>query len=72
MGVTQSSDPAVLEWFANVNKAFLADLVIDLVRIGAGDECLDGMDLVRALKEADEPIREVRARAVRKARKGAE
>lgn len=64
--LTQSSDPAVLEWLANVNKAFLADLVIDLVRVREGCEELDGEALVVALTDAAHPIREVRARAARR------
>lgn len=54
--ITQSRDPGVDAWIGNVSKAFLADLVIDLIRRNEGSEDLDGADLLRAIVEDAEPI----------------
>lgn len=54
--ITQSSDRGVEAWMEDVSKAFLADLVIDLIRRNEGNEDLDGGDLLQAIIEDAEPI----------------
>lgn len=50
-------------FLASLSKAALADLVLDLVRRGEGDESLDGPEMVRALRKAARPV--LRARGDR-------
>jgi len=54
--LTQTEDPGVKHWLDRLSKKALGDLVIDLVRIGEGDETLDGAELCRRLHAAAEPV----------------
>lgn len=54
--ISQSSDRGVEAWMEQVSKAFLADLVIDLIRRNEGNEDLDGADLLTAIIADAEPI----------------
>lgn len=57
--LTQTNSMAVADLLEGMSKAALADLVIDLVRRGVGDE-VDGRLLFEAIAEAAEPILRVR------------
>lgn len=71
--MTQAETHAAFAFIDSVSKAWLADLVIDLVRRNAGDEMLDGLGLVGAIISEAQPITEVRGdeKAVNAARKSA-
>lgn len=59
MNLTQTDSADVERALASMSRDLLADLVIDLVRRGAGED-IDGAELLAALASAAEPIRVVR------------
>ena len=57
---TQIESAAAFYTLDSVPKAGMLDLVVDLLRQRAGDESLDGEELIAAFREAYEPIAKVR------------
>ncbi len=57
--ITQTSNVVAINTIDRVSKAGLADLVIDLLRRGEGED-LDGDKLVAAFLEAYSPIAQAR------------
>jgi hypothetical protein len=72
-GETQTDSSAVRWFIDSVSKAFLADLVIDFARRNAGNEDLDGIELVDAIIAEADPIATARGdeKTVATARKNA-
>lgn len=58
--LTQVSSREAYALFERMSKSALFDLVVDLVRRSAGDDRLDGPELVDAVIEEFEPVRHVR------------
>lgn len=57
---TQVSDRTARIILDKMSKAAALDLVVDLLRRCAGNETLDGAELILALDEANEPVRVAR------------
>jgi hypothetical protein len=55
-GPSQSSSTAVWAVFDGLSKAALMDAVIDCARRHAGDELLDGPELVAAVRDLITPV----------------
>lgn len=57
---TQTDSNEALTFFSGVSKAWLVDVVVDLVRRNTGDEQLDGLELVDTVTREAHPITSVR------------